>query len=550
MDPIRIGSYIIEKQIGAGGMGTVYLGKHDQTGQQAAIKVLPASFSREPGAIARFTREIDALKQISSPYIVKLCDSGVDENETYYYAMEYVQGETLAFRLRQEKRIGWREVIEIVIQICTALKAAHDAGIVHRDLKPSNLIFSEDGTVKLTDFGVAQVFASSRLTATGGIIGTAEYMSPEQAQGQRVTKKSDLYSLGAVMYVMLTGRPPFSGKTTLDIIQKHRYAGFDRPSLIATDMPHWLDDIVCQLLEKDPDKRIPDAYVLSRRLQEVLKKVELSMQEQTIGSENDSMLAPTVAANQRGDEPGVPTLMRDLLKAEVEKSHRPSAIGSFFNNTWILIGMLLLLIGGGVVWFRGKALSAEELFKKGAALMSQPQGPDWITARDEFFDPLIQSDPDRWEKQVEPYLQRIVRYEFIHSLKNQTRKRLRRVSAPKGEVERILNLALYYRDVGDVFRAQQMLSALGTLIENDPKHQELYQVSKKMLEDLRSEQVTNPQRDSILTSAMERAGNLAGEGKITEARKIWGSVLELYGDDPGSEELVNRARDALNQSKK
>ena len=182
--------------------------------------------------------------------------------------------------------------------------------------------------------------------------------------------------------------------------------------------------------------------------------------------------------------------------------------------------------------------------------MSQPEGPDWITAREEFFNPLLKSDPDHRKKQVELYLLQIERYEFIRSLKNQTRKRPWSVSPPKGEVERILHLALYHHDVGDVFRAQRMLSALVTLIENDPKHQELYELSKKMLEELRSEQVTNPQRDSILTSALERAGNLAGEGKITQARKIWESVLELYGDDPGAEELVDRARDALNMSKK
>src|SRR5690606_16400751 len=125
---------------------------------------------------------------------------------------------TLTARLKRERRIPWREVVDIGTQVCRALKVAHNTGIVHRDLKPSNLLIDRNGVVKLTDFGIAQVFASSKLTATGGILGTAEYMSPEQATGSRATRQSDIYSLGAVMYVMLTGRPPFTGKTTLDII--------------------------------------------------------------------------------------------------------------------------------------------------------------------------------------------------------------------------------------------------------------------------------------------------------------------------------------------
>lgn len=271
MDLKQVGPWKIGEKLGAGGMGTVYLGTHVETGKQAAVKVLPASLAREDGFVERFKREIVSMQQLKSPHIVEFYESG-NEGDTYYYAMEYVEGETLTARLKRDKRLPWPEVIDLSLQICRALKAAHNSGIIHRDLKPSNLMISRDGTVKLTDFGVAQVFASQKLTVTGGIVGTAEYMSPEQAKGQRATKKSDLYSLGAVMYVMLTGRPPFSGKTSLDVIHKHQFAQFDRPALIATDMPRQLDDIVCKLLEKDPDQRYPDAYVLSLRLAEVQKR--------------------------------------------------------------------------------------------------------------------------------------------------------------------------------------------------------------------------------------------------------------------------------------
>mgnify|MGYP003390093150 CR=1 FL=1 len=271
MDITQIGPWEIGKKLGAGGMGTVYLGTHQKTRKQAAVKVLPASLAREPGFIERFKREIASMEQLKSPHIVEFYESGND-GDLYFYSMEYVDGETLTSRLKRDKRMPWPEVIDLCLQMCRALKAAHNSGIIHRDLKPSNLMLSNDGTVKLTDFGVAQVFASQKLTVTGGIVGTAEYMSPEQAKGQRATKKSDLYSLGAVMYVMLTGRPPFSGKSSLDVIHKHQFGVFDRPGLYATDMPRQLEEIVCKLLEKEPDNRFPDAYVLSLRLAEVQKR--------------------------------------------------------------------------------------------------------------------------------------------------------------------------------------------------------------------------------------------------------------------------------------
>ena len=170
MNPSCVGPYLIDRKIGAGGMGTVYLGRHNETGQEVAVKVLPPSLAREEGFVARFTREIKALKLLRNPHVVELFESGVDGEQRYYYAMEYVDGETLTKRLHREKRIDWKETIQITVQICSALKAAHDAGIVHRDLKPSNLMLARDGTVKLTDFGVAQVFAGTKLTATGGIM--------------------------------------------------------------------------------------------------------------------------------------------------------------------------------------------------------------------------------------------------------------------------------------------------------------------------------------------------------------------------------------------
>ena len=504
MYPTRVGPYRIERKIGAGGMGTVYLGRHIDTDEEAAIKVLPASLAREDGFIARFAREIDALKKLQNANIVGLYESGVDD-ETYYYSMEYVEGETLTGYLRREKRIPWRKTIDMSLQICAALKAAHVAGIVHRDLKPSNLLISTTGTVKLTDFGVAQVFAGTKLTATGGIIGTAEYMSPEQAQGQRANKRSDLYSLGAVMYAMLTGRPPFSGKTTLEIIQKHRYGRFDRPYLIVPEIPHWLDDIVCQLLEKDPEKRFADAYVLSRRLQEVVKKVELSSAKETGAEGNYDGTAPTMAVDEGGDGPGVGTIMRDLVRVEIEESERESLFHAITNNTWVLVFLLLLTVSLGVYWMSRPASTGNDTDSGSTDEAANVDNADWLR----------------------------------HS------QRIRKLTTPEDEAQMFLHQAMHYRDMGDTELAERKLAALSILLEQQPQHEQIAEWTEQLLEEVRSENASRSERHALLTDALQRADTLAEAGETDEARKIWQSVVELYDSDPSADEAVQQARSRL-----
>ncbi|MBC8113632.1 MAG: serine/threonine protein kinase, partial [Candidatus Saccharimonas sp.] len=243
--------------------------------------------------------------------------------------------------------IPWEETIRLGIQICAGLKHAHDAGVIHRDLKPSNLLLTKDGTIKLTDFGVAQVFAADRLTMTGAIIGTAEYMPPEQVEGRRIDRRSDLYALGAVLYTMIVGQPPFSGGTAAEIMQKQRFGRFDAPRNFVPEIPSWLDDIICQLLEKDPEKRLPDAFVVSKRLQELQKKIELKNSAPTPGPpSDDETRLDGAGVSQR---PIGATLMRDLMKAEAAWQEPASPWERFFNNTWVLIGLLMLVLVG-VVW--------------------------------------------------------------------------------------------------------------------------------------------------------------------------------------------------------
>lgn len=537
MIPERMGPYQLERLLGTGGMGSVYLGRHRDGGYLAAIKVLPASLAREEGFVVRFQREIEALRQLKSPHIAQFYDDGEDDG-TFYYAMEYVEGETLTDLLMRERRLPWREVVAMVLQMCAALKAAHDAGIIHRDLKPSNLLVSADRTVKLTDFGVAQVFAASRLTATGGIIGTAEYMSPEQAQGKRSTRRSDLYSLGAVMYVMLTGRPPFSGSAAIEVLKKHQYGQFDRPRNYVPELPSWLDELVCQLLDKDPEKRPPDAYVVSKRLQEILAKVEL---QQSAGGGAD-LVGDGETRVARGEERVVgATLMRDAVRAELMKDSRPEGLSGLLNNIWVLLGLLTLLIAGGVYMLRERELNSEQRFARGVQLMEQPAGREWLQARSEFFDPLVDEDPERWQPQVSGYLEEISLYELESRISTRRRSSDQQQAT---EPERWLRQVRRQWDAGDLPGAYKLLNDLTPLLAADAESAPLQKLAARWNEQLKTLLAESSDVVGYLKRVLQTA-DLEQQRDPAAAKAIWTSVIGLYESHPEAAEFVAIARQRL-----
>ncbi len=527
--PEQIGPYRIEGLLGAGGMGTVYLGVHETSGQKAAVKVLPSQMAHEPGLVLRFGREIDALRAVTGENVVSIYESGEWEG-TYFYAMEYIAGDTLGERLQRDKRLPWRTVINYAVQICRALKSAHNAGIIHRDLKPSNLLITADDVVKLTDFGVAQVFAASKVTMTGGVIGTAESMSPEQAQGKRVTKQSDIYSLGAVMYVMLTGRPPFTGKSTLDIVQKHKYGQFDSPRRIVPEIPHWLDSVVCQCLAKDPKDRFPDAYVLSLRLQEIPKKVEMAVSG-TIdvdGAAGNDETAPAVASLEPGQVGG--TLMRDLIRGEIAKQNAQGPIERVFDSTWVLIGLFLLVVGSAIWWWQNRHPSPEVLFAHGEQLMAQPAGAAWDEARRDVFDPLLELDRETWEPKVEPYMRKLAVYDFKRAFSG--RRSLKNDKAPRTELERFLAQAMHYRQIGQPARARQVLLALEQVLRSDPESKATAEVVASLVEEM--DGIPENKQYELLLQTIDRAAALRKAGEAAEADRLEASLRELYREDPAA----------------
>src|SRR5438552_2219529 len=217
----RVGPFEVEKQLGGGAMGSVYRARYCKTGQRVALKVMAPGLGGNETALARFEREAKVLKQLSHRNIVRFY-IGSRFQGAPYYAMEYIEGESLDHVLQRRGRLTWEEVTELGRQVCAALQHAHEQGIVHRDLKPSNLMITADSTLKLTDFGIAKDLDVTQLTAANCTVGTAAYMSPEQCRGERhLTHKSDLYSLGVLLYELLTGQRPFRAATTMDMVLHH-----------------------------------------------------------------------------------------------------------------------------------------------------------------------------------------------------------------------------------------------------------------------------------------------------------------------------------------
>ena len=261
------GRYVLESPIGRGGMGEVWRGTDTVLGRQVAIKTIDLRAVHDESGAARFEREARATAGINHPGIVTVHDSGV-EDDTAFLVMELLSGPSLAERLR-EGPLPVAEVVSIGEQVARALDAAHARGLVHRDVKPGNIAYADDGRVRVLDFGITQLGdtpGSQALTATHTVMGTAEYLSPEQAMGGRVDGRADLYALGCVLYALLVGHAPFRGATPVATMMMHANDPVPDVRDLRPDTPDWLADVVSGLLAKDPDARPTGAAAVAAAL--------------------------------------------------------------------------------------------------------------------------------------------------------------------------------------------------------------------------------------------------------------------------------------------
>jgi len=346
------GRYKVLSRLGAGGMADVYLAEDQQLGRKVALKLLHRRFAEDPAFVERFRREAQAAAGLQHPNVVSVYDRGTYD-ETYYIAMEYLPGRTLKQLIRQDAPLDPVRAIDLTIQILKAARFAHRRGVIHRDLKPHNVIVDDTDHAKVTDFGIARAGASD-MTETGSIMGTAQYLSPEQAQGHAVSAGSDLYSVGVILYELVTGRVPFDAEAAVTIAIKHVSEAPVAPRAINPNIPPELEQVILWALNKNPADRPQDAEQLIEALEQV-KQVILAG---TGGQRTASFAAVAAAAAYESAQSGTvpPTAISDT-SAPVSAYYYGDGTGEITQQPeegrrrwwpWVLAGVLvLLLLGGG-----------------------------------------------------------------------------------------------------------------------------------------------------------------------------------------------------------
>lgn len=358
-----IGHYRVISQLGAGGMGEVYLAQDTKLDRRVALKILSEEFAGDPERMRRFVQEAKSASALNHPNIITIHEIG-DCERSNFIATEYVKGETLSRRLRGES-MSLGSTLEVAIQIASALQAAHDAGIVHRDIKPDNVMIRPDGFVKLLDFGIAKLTEKNREpideeaataisagTSPGMIVGTAAYMSPEQARGKQIDARTDIFSFGVVLYEMLTLRHPFEGENAMDVIGSILHKEPAPIRQLLPDVPQDIERLINKTLRKDREERYQTAKDLLIDLKDARQELALQTRLERTSPPNREEPSTQIIAATSADVPHT-TSSAEYLVSEITKRKRGIAIG--------LMVLVLALIGLGYWLFGNRATPAKQI---------------------------------------------------------------------------------------------------------------------------------------------------------------------------------------------
>jgi hypothetical protein len=564
----RFVGFVIEKPLGSGAMGTVYCARHIKTGRSFALKLMAPGLSDNANSLARFVREAKILKQLNHPNIVKFYD-GRTEGRTPFYVMEYVEGESLDHVMARRGRITWEEVVVLGQQLCSALQHAHEHGIIHRDLKPSNLMVLPDGTIKLTDFGIAKDMDVTGLTGANCTVGTASYMSPEQCRGERdLTPRCDLYSLGVLFYELLTGEKPFKAETPMEMFMQHIGGTFERPSRLKDmlDTPLWLDTLICQLLEKKPEKRPRDAAMVSQALGMVAEKAAAQQSAGVDAVRARAIDRPRGAAGiDETDKEAARTLRQAVTGKKLKRKRKP-----LYGQIWMqAAGLVALIVAAvGLIWWALQPPSADLLFQQADRLMHSknlddrekaidPDGP--ITAYFRHYG----RRQDSQAKQMRQWADEIHYDECEQKLwKLLSSHKKSGWMKPQEGVETTALEAAVAEDAGELLKAHKTWQALLQANPEDGAERPWVLLGKQRLKEVTAAKALANKIEATELAGEEFKPETAQERLLlgtlkcargadaTKARACWDDLRTKYQDDPEQHVLVLLAADQFLKLKK
>lgn len=518
-----LGSWIIDAEVGHGPNGTVYQAHAtSDPGRIAAIKILTHPSAREPDFLARFPAEMLTLQRLNHPNVARFYDSGVHGSQAWY-ASEWVDGtncqQLLTSRTRNPETPGlyWAEmVMPIAVQVARAIRHGHHRSLLHRSIKPANVLVAADGTTKVTDFGIAKFLAIPPLNLPADPWGTIGYLAPEHFIGQPLTRKTDLYALGGLLYTLIAGRPLFLAETTIEFQHKHRFALPDRPALFAPDLSPDFDELICTLLEKNPSRRPAAAVMVLEELASIRGKCE--RKGRTVGWPPDGADPSETFTPLADDAATIPTDRPLMSRA-------------------IVVIPLFLLVVGLSLWllFRPRP-SAEELITAARPLLKSSNPSDWERAWEEYLVPLEDNYPGQYPEEIAAARARVeARRELRLALEVGRRARL------PAESEQFFQQGLREARAGETAAARRTWELLILAFDGVEAAADWVNLAKLGLTELQRRPATTSKDRPQLQEALERAQRLQQAGDPAAA-SVFKALEELYRDHPEALAQIQDAR--------
>ena len=521
-----IGPFEVGDRIGVGGMGIVYRATYTKNGAPVALKILSPEFSDTESLQRRFEREVSILKKLQHPHIVRYYGGGKFGTQRFY-AMELITGGSVEDVLKAKKKIPWEEALEITMQVAKALEHAHEAGVIHRDLKPGNLLLTKDGTVKLTDYGIARDTTTTALTAAGKTVGTYAYMAPEQIRGKPpVDKKTDLYALGCVLFEMIAGETPFQCENQGEMLMMHLQEEPPRIRSLVPDCPMFVEELIFHLLEKDPQERPFDALDVQTKIDGVRRKI--TEQKSLAADALEAATASTVIASARDIE----ELKSALGKTKKKKKKKDTS--QFYERTWFLSSVLALVLV--LIVYSLLPLGEDALLKQAERLMKMESTQDHIIARDQYLKRLLKNHPNgKHAVQAEKMIVDIDKEETLGRMVARI-GRLKQPPANKVETKywTARELSLW----GDCVSARRQFESLRDLYKEEQEYRIYVLLAQDAIDKILADGC-DLTLVAFLNRRLKDAEKYKLSGNTNEAEQIWNSIKTLY--DTSEEAAVHVA---------